>query len=125
MAIKYFQAPDIEQKAVDICRTSGINKDFSRIHFIRSTGSKSNTTLARCHSTPRAIQTALSIKAHYVIEIVSENFDKLSEDEKVKTIIHELLHIPESMRGGFRHHDFVCRKNVENVYKNYLAGHDK
>jgi len=119
MPIKYFPAPDIEQKAKEICEVAGINRDFSRIHFIRSRGSKSRGTLARCHATPKAIQAGLSIKAHYVIEIISEHFDKLDDKERTRTIIHEVLHIPEKMRGGFRHHDFVCRKNIDKIYSHY------
>lgn len=120
MGIKYFPAPDIEQKAKEIADIAQIERDFSRIHFMRSKGSSARRTLARCHTVPRVIQSALAIKAHYVIEVISENFDILVEKEKLKTIIHELLHIPKGMRGGFRHHDYACRKNIEYVYKNYI-----
>lgn len=65
------------------------------------------------------MQTALGVKAHYVIEVISEKFDKLSEEERTKTIIHELMHIPKSMGGGFRQHDFVCRRNVDQMYRQY------
>ena len=117
--IKYFPAQDIEQKAKQVADRSKIKRDFSRIHFMRSIGSQSRRTIARCHTVPRIIQSALTIKAHYVIEVISEHFDKLDEKDKIKTIIHELLHIPKGMKGGFRQHDYVCAKNVEHVYKNY------
>jgi predicted metallopeptidase len=33
-------------------------------------------------------------------------------------LIHELLHIPTSFGGGFRHHrDWVDRQRVERVYR--------
>lgn len=118
--IKYFPSPDIEEKAKHIADNTELNRDFSRIHFIRSKGSQSTRTLARCHTVPRVVQTALGMKGHYVIEVISEHFDKLDEKEKTKTIIHELLHIPKGMRGGFRQHDFVCRKNIEQIYKSYV-----
>lgn len=117
--IKYFPAPDIEQHARRIAEITQINRDFSRIHFVRSKGSSSRRTLARCHTVPRVVQSALGMNGHYVIEVISENFDGLEERERIKTIIHELMHIPEGMRGGFRQHDYVCRKNVEQMYKNY------
>lgn len=117
--IKYFIAPDIEERAKEIAENSAIKRDFSRIHFMRSTGSKSRRTLARCHTVPKVIQSALSIKAHYVIEIISERFDRMEPEEQVKTIIHELLHIPKGMKGGFRQHDYVCGTNVEQFYKSY------
>ncbi len=124
MPIKYFPAPDIEQAAREICAAAQIERDFSRVHFVRSRGSSARRTLARCHTIPRIIQSALSMKAHYVVEVISEHFDRLDETEQVKTIIHEIMHIPEGMRGGFRQHDFVCRKNVENVYRNYARSRE-
>jgi predicted metallopeptidase len=51
---------------------------------------------------------------------VSENFDRLSGEDKIKTIMHELLHIPQGFGGGFRHHrPFVNRKNVETFFCAY------
>lgn len=120
MAIKYFPAPDIEERAKRIAEAGGIRRDFGRIHFVRSRGSISRRTLARCHTMPRIIQHALNTKAHYVVEVLTEHFDRLNEKEQDKTIIHELLHIPKSMGGGFRHHDYVCGRNIEQVYKNYV-----
>jgi predicted metallopeptidase len=120
MAIKYFPAGDIEEKARHIEIHTNIKRDFSRIHFVRSRGSTARRTIARCHALPRILQTAMNVKAHYVVEVISENFDKLSEEEKTKTIIHELLHIPKGMKGGFRHHDYVCRRNIEDLYKDYV-----
>ncbi len=117
MAIKYHHAPDIEERARAIARKTGMQHDFSRIKFVRSTGSKATRTLARCYAMPRVLQAALGMKAHYVIEVISEQFDKISEEQKTKTIIHELLHVPKSMGGGFRHHDYVCSRNIEQIYR--------
>ena len=65
------------------------------------------------------MQKALNIKAHYVLEFLSERFDRLNEEEKIKVIIHELMHIPKSFGGGFKHHDFVCERNINKYYKEY------
>lgn len=119
--IKYFPAPDIEERAKHVSARLGIRHDFSRVRFIRSRGSKAERMLARCHALPRVMQIAIGIKAHYVIEVISEQYDRLSEEEQLKTIIHELLHIPKSMGGGFRHHDYVCRKNIDTLYKKFAA----
>ena len=117
--MKYCKAPEIESRMKDIFDKLDMQHDISRIVCIRSTGSKSRRTLARCHSISRAVQTALDIKAHYIIEVVSENFDKLSEEDKIKTIIHELMHIPKAFGGGFKGHRIVNRKTVEEMYKRY------
>ncbi|HLC76996.1 MAG TPA: putative metallopeptidase [archaeon] len=115
--IKYHPAPDIETRARHIAEKTGMEHDFSRIKFLRSTGSQATRTLARCHAMPRVLQAALEMKAHYVIEVIAEQFDKMSEEQKTKTIIHELLHVPKSMGGGFRYHDYVCNRNIEQMYK--------
>ena len=115
--IKYHPAPDIQERAMNIAGRIGMKRDFSRIKFVRSTGSQSRRTLARCHAFPRILQAALGMKAHYIIEVISEKFDRLSEEQQNKTIIHEMMHIPESMKGGFRHHDYVCDRNIEKLHK--------
>jgi len=114
--MEYQRDLEFERQAKQIAAELGMPFDLTRIICMRSFGSKSNS-LARCHSIPRIMQKALGIEGHYVIEIVSENFDQLGEAEKTKTIIHELMHIPKSMGGGFRQHDYVCLRNVENMYK--------
>jgi predicted metallopeptidase len=117
--IKYYPAPDIEERAKDIAKKLEMKHDFSRVVFVRSKGSQSRYTLARCHALPRIMQAALNVKAHYVIEVISEKFDRLGESEQTKVIIHELMHIPKAFGGGFKHHDFVTRKNVEILYNKY------
>jgi predicted metallopeptidase len=117
--MKYSKAPEIEDRMRDIFSRLGMPHDISRIACIRSAGSKSRRTLARCHSISRAVQTALDMKAHYIIEIVSENFDRLSEEDKTRTIIHELMHIPKAFGGGFKGHGVVNRKAVEKMYRKY------
>ncbi len=117
--IKYYKAPDIEMMIRDISKRLDISHDLSRIACIRSRGSQARRTLARCHTISRAIQAGLDIKAHYVIEVIAENFDKLNEDEKIKTVIHEILHIPKAFGGGFKGHSFVNRRTVEKLYQSY------
>jgi predicted metallopeptidase len=53
-----------------------------------------------------------------VIEVISERYDKLSETEKEKTLIHELLHIPKGFTGGFRpHRGYVDKKTVDLLHR--------
>lgn len=118
--ISYSKAPDVEQEIVDIVRSLELRHiDLSRVVCIRSFGSKSRRTIARCHTISRIVQKSLDIGAHYIVEVIAEQFDKQSQDEKTKTLIHELLHIPKSFGGGFKHHDFVNHKNVEKLYREY------
>ncbi len=121
-SIKYYKAPDIDDEVFKIVNKLGLSHvELSRVVCIRSFGSKSRRTIARCHTTSKIIQTSLGIGAYYIIEIISEIYDKLPADEKIKTLIHELMHIPKSFGGGFRHHGFVDKKGVEKLYNEYLS----
>ena len=119
MPIKYEFAPDIHNKAVEISRNLFPHVDIARIKCFRSYGSTSRNTVARCHTIGKLMQLTIGIKAHYGIEFISEQFDKLSEEEQIKVIIHELMHIPKTFGGGFKHHDYVCDKNINKLYKEY------
>lgn len=120
--IDYERAPDIDKRAREVVEKLGMRHvDISRVWFMRSSGSESRRTLARIHVLPRIMQKALGIPTQYVIEVISEKFDRLPEDDKTKTIIHELMHIPEAFGGGFRHHrPYVNQRTVEEMYRKYL-----
>ena len=91
----------------------------SRVFCIRSHGSASRGIIARCHALPKIMQQCLETEPAYIIEVLSETFDRQSDDEKIKTVIHELLHIPKSFGGGFRHHNVVTRARIENLYSKF------
>jgi len=120
MPIKYEFAPDLQQKAEEISMHLFPHVKLERIKCFRSFGSSSRNTVARCHALGKLMQLTIGVKAHYGIEFLSEKFDKLSEVDKTKVIIHELMHIPKSFGGGFKHHDFVCDKNINLFYKKYI-----
>jgi predicted metallopeptidase len=67
----------------------------------------------------KVLQIAMQMKAFYVLEFLSERFDRLDDKEQEETIIHELMHIPKNFGGGFRHHDHVSEKNVRAMQKQY------
>jgi predicted metallopeptidase len=120
--IRYELADDIATRIKDILhKVHMAHVDESRVVCVRSKGSKSKRVIARCHGLSRIMQLALSEKPHYVIEVVSEKFDKLSKEEQTMVLIHELMHIPHSFGGGFRtHRPHVTRKKVERMYKKFV-----
>lgn len=122
MVIKYFEAPDIRKKAEEIVSLMGWpHLDFNHIGFLRSTGSKAVRTIARCHALGKAMQIAMGRDTgFYLVEVISEKFDRMSIDEQEKVIIHELMHIPKAFGGGFIHHNIVNERNVKRVYQEYL-----
>jgi len=115
--MKYEFAEDIQKIAVEISLSLFPHVDVARVKCFRSYGTSSRRTIARCHALGKLMQKALEIKAVYTLEFLSERFDKLSKEEQVKVIIHELMHIPKTFGGGFKHHDFVTDKNVNKMYK--------
>lgn len=121
MVIRYHQAPDIQQIAEEIVKKLSWNHVLlEHVAFLRSTGSKARYTVARCHALGKAMQIGMGRKrGFYLIEVISEKFDKFSIEEQLKVIIHELMHIPKSFGGGFIHHDKVHDKSVGAVYKKY------
>ena len=119
--IKYTHAQDIQDISEEIVEKLEWNhiplKHFS---FIRSFGSSARRTIARCHALGKAMQIGMKRKkGFYLIEVISEKFDRLSDDEQLKVIIHELMHIPKSFGGGFIHHNKVHDKSVEQIYNHY------
>jgi len=116
----YEPAPEIEQKAREIIEKLELSHiDIENIACIRSFGSKSRA-IARCHALGKVMQKAMKRKAFYTLEFISERFDKMSEEDKIKTIIHELLHIPKSFGGGFKHHNYVKEKTVNKFYEQFV-----
>jgi len=119
--MKYEPANDLQKIAEDISKMLFPHIIMERVKCFRSYGSSTKRTIARCHALGKLMQKAIGVEAHYALEFLSSRFDKLKEEDKIKTIIHELMHIPQTFGGGFRHHDFVCEKNVELYYKTYMA----
>jgi predicted metallopeptidase len=117
--MKYEFAPDLQNKAEEISKIMFPHIKLERIKCFRSRGSSSRGTLARCHALGKIMQKTIGVDAHYALEFLSERFDRLDEEEKIKIIMHELMHIPKTFGGGFKHHDFVCEKNVNLYYREY------
>lgn len=119
--MKYQDAPDLKERAQDIIRTLGMHHiDVNRLGCLRSFGSSSRRTIARCHTLGKLMQKAMKTDSFYAIEFL-ERFDKMSKSEQDKVIIHELMHIPKTFGGGFRQHDFVCEKNVDLLYNKFVS----
>jgi len=121
--LKYTYSQEFTERAHSLCdKLCFKHIDKERVSVIISTGSKTRRTIARIHAMGKAMQLGLKQKPAYVIELISEKFFKQSEEEQTKTLIHELMHIPHSFGGGFRHHKpYVNRKTVEEEYEKLKA----
>lgn len=119
--MRYEFAQDIQLKAEEISKLLFPYIDIENVKCFRSYGTSSKRTIARCHALGKLMQKALGRKAFYTLEFLSERFEKLDSEEKIKVIIHELMHIPKCFGGGFKHHDFVTDGNVNKNYKLYIT----
>ena len=121
MSITYYPAPDLKQLVDDIVLRLGLNYvDPHKIYCFRSKGSKSKRVVARIHSLEKLWQQALNIQPRYLIEIISERYDKLTRTEQEKILIHEILHIPKGFSGGFRpHKGYISKKKICRLHKLY------
>ena len=116
------EAPDVKRLVDEIIDNLDLFHVVPQsVHCFRSKGSKSKRIIARIHGLGRIWQTALEHSTAYVIEVLSEQYDRLSQEDKEKTLIHELMHIPKGFSGGFRpHKGYISRKKVEKLHKEFL-----
>jgi predicted metallopeptidase len=117
--IEYSQAPDVKGLADEIVESLGLYHIVPQfVHCVRSRGSASRRIIARIHGFGKIWQETLHLPASYVIEVISERYDKLSEEDREKTIIHELLHIPAGFAGGFRpHKGYIDYETVDDMHR--------
>ncbi|HJY98966.1 MAG TPA: putative metallopeptidase [Patescibacteria group bacterium] len=97
-------APDIRARTLKL--VTDLKMDtvlFERIFFFRSFGSKSRA-YARTWGLPALWQHALDVEPAYIIEVLSHYFDKLSQKEKDRVLLHELSHIPKNFSGALIPH---------------------
>lgn len=102
--VEWNRAPDIGKRVVRLTKT--LNLDWvktSKVYCFRSKNSKSRAH-ARIWGLSKIWQKALGTKAAYIIEVLSERFDKLPEVEQDKVLLHELAHIPKNFSGSILPH---------------------
>lgn len=110
------KAPDVQAMVEDIIETlnsvqvqdgtkeiPSAHLNQHRIICMRSFDSKARA-YARIWSFPQMWQAALDISTFYVIEVLAQHFDKLPQDKKEQTLMHELLHIPKTFSGALLDH---------------------
>jgi len=103
MSIKYYDAPEVKRLVHTIVVGLRFNHiDPTYVYCVRSRGSKSKHTIARVHSLGKPWQLALNTHPRYLIEVIAERYDKLSQADQEKILIHELLHIPATRQPRSR-----------------------
>lgn len=118
-------APDVKKRVIELiefCEITWVKA--SKIYCFRSSNAKSRA-YARIWGLSRVWQLALKTAPAYVIEVISEKFDRLSDLEKDKILLHELTHIPRNFSGALlphiRHGKRSFRGKVHVLIAQYLS----
>lgn len=114
---------DIQKEMEEIVKALNMEHvKAERVFCYKTTGSKARA-YARIWAFPKIFQQVLSIEPAYVMEVLSEKFDKLDSDNRKKVIIHELLHIPKNFSGALLPHKYgytKIEKEVAVLFKRYM-----
>ncbi len=118
------EAPDIKARVLELITFLEMNSIlFERVFFYRSEGSKSRA-YARTWGLPAIWQSALEVEPAYIIEVISQYFDKLSPRDQDKVLLHELSHIPKNFSGALiphtRHKKGSFHHKLEELIEKYF-----
>ena len=121
--IEWNQAYDIAERIKILQRKLDIDWiDLKGITCFRSVKAKTRA-YARIWGLGRIWQKALQISPAYIIEVISEKFDRLSKLEQDKVLLHEIIHIPKNFSGALvphiRHGNRKFEDKVERLIGTY------
>lgn len=122
--IEWVSAPDIKKRISHLTKFAEVDwVKTSRIFTYRSVKSKT-CAYARTWGLPALWQRTLDVPPAYIIEVISEHFDKLSQSEQDHVLLHELSHIPKNFSGALVPHIRRGKRNfhgkVEELVNRYL-----
>ena len=120
--MNYKIAPEIKQQIKYLVKQLNFSHvKVNQIHCIRSFDAKTRA-YARIWGMSRLFKDVAGLEPHYIIEVNAKKYDKLPEREKMKTLIHELMHIPKTFSGALLshrgpHHE-ISDREVEKIIRN-------
>lgn len=123
--VEWIKAPDIEKrikKLVIDLQIDWIKR--TNIHSFRSFNSKTRAS-ARIWGLSRIWQQALKEKPSYIIEVISEKFDNLSQKKQDTVLLHELAHIPKTFSGSLVPHFKRGKRKFSNRVKDLIQKNRK
>ena len=104
MNIVWREDKKLRQRLKKTIKEAGVNwVKTSRVFTYRSQNAKTRA-YARIWGLSRIWQKALKEDPAYILEVISEKFDRLSNHEKSKVLLHEVAHIPKNFSGALVPH---------------------
>jgi predicted metallopeptidase len=102
--MKYTIAQDIKTKIDVLIQKLNFNHIKPKnIHCIRSFDAKTRA-YARIWGMAKLFKEVVGLEPNYIIEVNAKRFDKLPQREQMKTLVHELMHIPKTFSGALLSH---------------------
>jgi predicted metallopeptidase len=124
--IEWSPAPDVKRRVLKLLNSLSLGwSKKPRIFCFRSLNANTRA-YARIWGLSRIWQQALNLSPSYIIEVISEKFDELSDFEQDKVLLHEIAHIPKNFSGALVPHIRRGKRNfrdkVEKHLLDYLRG---
>jgi len=120
--MKYEVAPEIKKQICVLAKKLNLNYlNVNNIHCIRSYDAKTRA-YARIWGMAKLFKEVAGLEPHYIIEVNAKKFDKLPEREKIKTLVHELMHIPKTFSGALLSHRSRYHRINDHEVEKILAG---
>ncbi len=121
--MKYQKAPEIKKQIELLVKRLHFDHiKVKNVHCIRSFDAKTRA-YARIWGMAKLFSEVAGLEPNYIIEVNAKKFDKLSEREKIKTLIHELMHIPSTFSGALLSHrgryHRINDREVERILKDF------
>jgi predicted metallopeptidase len=118
--VEWKAAPDIKKRVNSL--VDGLDEKLfikGRIFCFRSLNTHTRA-IARIWGFSRIWQIALNQEPAYALEVISERFDKLSEREQDKVLLHELAHIPNNFSGALVPHIRRGKRNFNDKVRRFI-----
>lgn len=123
--MKFEKAWDIKKKVdllIEKLHFSHIKRE--NVHCIRSFDVKTRA-YARIWGMAKLFKEVVGLEPHYIIEVNEKKFRTLSPREQIKTLVHELLHIPKTFSGALLSHrgpyHHINDREVEKILRNIVS----
>lgn len=128
-SVDWVEAPDIAKRTLKLITDLDMDHIlYERLFFYRSNFSKARA-YARTWGLPALWQRSLGVEPGYIIEVLSEHFDKLDLKSQDKVILHELTHIPKNFSGALvphtRHKKGSFHDKLEDLVSKYFDSYKK
>lgn len=91
----------------------------ANVYFLRSQNAKTNA-YARIWGLGRVWQLVLQEKPSYIVEVISEKYDRLAQRDKDAVLLHEISHIPKNFSGSLVPHYHRGKRNFHKKVRDLI-----